>query len=183
MSLTLLGFVFFVIFVIYQLTRSSKRGYSPKKRQEQISSSSPLLYRRQKSLFTQAERSFLGTLEMAVTNDYRVLGKVRVADVITPIKGTSKDQWWTAFNKISAKHFDYVLCEKDTLNVVAAIELDDKSHNSEKRQQRDQLLDNACASANLMLIRFPAQHQYKVQDIRTRITAALNPVATFGSPG
>lgn len=177
MSLVL--FLLSIIVVGYLLTRSSKRGYSPKKQTESLSTH--FLYRRQKSLFTHAERSFLGTLELALPSNYRVLGKVRVADVITPVKGMSKDQWWTAFNKISAKHFDYVLCEKDTLNVVAAIELDDRSHDSDKRKQRDQLLDKACASANLTLIRFPAQQQYQVQDIQHRISGVLNPATSVGS--
>jgi uncharacterized protein with PIN domain len=33
-----------------------------------------------------------------------------------------------AFNRINANHFDFVLCDKDELAVVCAIELNDKSH-------------------------------------------------------
>lgn len=158
--------IFFPILALlaYLLFQSKKRD---------VSTSEVLLYRRQKTLFTKAERSFLGALELALPDNFRVLGKVRVADVITPVSGMSKKQWWIAFNKISAKHFDYVLCEKDTLNIVAAIELDDKSHGSEKQQRRDFLLNKACASANLKLIRFPAQHNYQIQDIQDRLTSHL----------
>ena len=60
-------------------------------------------------LFTPAERSFHGVLEQSLGGSAKVLGKVRVADVITPIKGLSRGEWQKAFNKISANHFDFVL--------------------------------------------------------------------------
>ncbi|MBK8605035.1 MAG: DUF2726 domain-containing protein [Saprospiraceae bacterium] len=44
--------------------------------------------------------------------------------------------------RITSKHFDYVLCSKDTLAVVAVIELDDRSHNLRKTYARDVLLRN-----------------------------------------
>jgi len=89
-------------------------------------------YRQLNPLFSAAERSFLGVLDKAVSDKNRVFGKVRVADILAPTKGMNRKNWQIAFNKISAKHFDYVLCSKDKLNVVAVIELDDKSHNTKK---------------------------------------------------
>lgn len=76
-------------------------------------------------LFSAAERSFLGVLDLAVAQQYRVFGKVRVADILLPAKGLNRSHWRIAFNKIAAKHFDYVLCDKETLAVIAMIELDD----------------------------------------------------------
>lgn len=139
---------------------SSEKGYS---------------YCQRGPLFTAAERSFLGVLDQAVSDNYRVFGKVRVADVITPAKGMKRKIWQIAFNKISAKHFDYILCSKDKLTVVAVIELDDKSHNSKKVIKRDSLLENACQSAELKLIRFQAKSGYQVQAVRETINSALMP--------
>lgn len=68
-------------------------------------------YRQRGALFTKAERSFLGVLEQSISDQYRVLGKVRVADILTPEKGMGRKHWQIAFNKISSKHFDYVLCK------------------------------------------------------------------------
>ena len=99
-------------------------------------------------LFTPAERSFFGVLNQAVNNDVLVFGKVRVADVITPRKGGVKGAWQRAFNKISAKHFDFVLCNKNDLSFVCGIELDDKSHNIAKQKSRDAFLESACKSAD-----------------------------------
>lgn len=89
-------------------------------------------YRKLDVLFTAAERSFLGVLKLAVTNEVEVFGKVRVADVITPRKGQSRSDWQKAFNKISSKHFDFLICNSDDLSLVCVIELNDKSHNSPK---------------------------------------------------
>lgn len=133
-------------------------------------------YRQRGPLFTKAERSFLGVLEQSISDEYRVFGKVRVADILTPEKGMDRKHWQIAFNKISSKHFDYILCRADTLDIVAVIELDDKSHRSKKAVSRDSLLDHACESANLKLIRFPAKSGYQVQALRAALEQALNPL-------
>ena len=85
-------------------------------------------YQLREALFTPSEIKFYRELEQAIGEQFIVFGKVRVADIITPEKSLSKSNWRTAFNKISAKHFDFVLCDKNTLRVGAVIELDDKSH-------------------------------------------------------
>ena len=106
-------------------------------------------------------------------DQYRILGKVRIADVITPEKGMNRKHWQIAFNRISAKHFDYLLCDKLTLEVIAAIELDDKSHKQTRTQQRDLLIEQACESAKLPLIRFDAKRSYQLELIRSTIHTAL----------
>jgi hypothetical protein len=65
-------------------------------------------------LFSNAERSFFGGLTQALGDEYVVMGKVRVADILSPQKGLNKSNWQTAFNKVASKHFDYVLCTRDT---------------------------------------------------------------------
>ncbi len=148
-----------LVVILTLLKRSAGKGYN---------------YRQSGKLFTAAERSFLGVIDQAISDKYRVFGKVRVADIITPAKGMSRKNWQIAFNKIAAKHFDYVLCSKDKLEVIAVIELDDKSHNSKKAIKRDSLLETACNSAELELIRFQAKSSYQVQAVREQIETALN---------
>ncbi|MGF1807490.1 DUF2726 domain-containing protein, partial [Aliivibrio sifiae] len=126
-------------------------------------------------LFTPAERSFFGVLQQAVaTDNVLVFGKVRVADVIAPEKGMTKSAWQTAFNKISAKHFDFILCNQDDLSVICAIELDDSSHNNAKRKSRDQFLESACESAHFPLIRVPAKQAYSIESIRYSLQSVLS---------
>jgi len=155
-------FLVIVVVILLGATKSPKeKGYA---------------YRQRGPLFTKAERSFLGVLEKSIEGKYRVYGKVRVADILSPEKGLDRKSWQVAFNKISAKHFDYVLCENSTLDIVAVVELDDKSHGSKKSVARDALLQKACESAKLKLIRFPAKANYQVPVVRANIEKALNPV-------
>lgn len=140
-----------------------------------IKESNHYKYERNKLLFSAAERSFLGSLDLAVADQYRILGKVRVADILSPAKGATRRNWRIAFNKIAAKHFDFVLCDKATLAVIAVIELDDKSHKQEKSITRDTFLNNACASAGLKIIRFEAKASYQPQAIRETINNFINP--------
>src|SRR5690349_3082483 len=80
------------------------------------------------TFFSPAERSFLGVLDQAIGAQYRVFGKVRVADVLSVIRNTDPAKRRSAFNRISAKHFDFIVCTPDDLRVLCAIELNDASH-------------------------------------------------------
>ncbi|MDJ0709575.1 MAG: DUF2726 domain-containing protein [Woeseiaceae bacterium] len=126
----------------------------------------PRNYELRRGLFTRAERSFLGVLDQAVGNDYRVFGKVRVADVLKVSREVPKAGWQAAFNKINGKHFDFVLADPATLDVKVVIELNDKSHRSEKRAARDQFIRETCAGADLRLIEVEAKRAYSVAEVR-----------------
>lgn len=104
------------------------------KPQKQHSAGYP--YSKNQTLFSPAERSFLGVLEQAVGEDYRIFGKVRVADVVSVKSLSHRNAWQQAFNRISAKHFDFILCAKGDLAIAAAIELDDKSHPAQTQRTR-----------------------------------------------
>lgn len=117
-------------------------------------------------LFTPAERSFLGVLEQVTNNSAKIFGKVRVADVVAPEKSLSRSNWQIAFNKISRKHFDFLLCRNDDLSVICAIELDDSSHQSKKRQQRDNFLNGVCDAAGIPLIQIPAKSGYIIDEVK-----------------
>ena len=124
-------------------------------------------------LFSPAERSFLGVLSLATGEDTQIFAKVRVADVITPTKGSPKSQWQIAFNKISSKHFDYVLCDKKDLSVMCVVELNDRSHHSKNRRERDAFLTTACQSAGLPLIMIPARRTYTVHEVSAALEGIL----------
>lgn len=158
MDINTTAFVIIVVLtVLYFLTGSLKK---PKK-------SVMLHYEQRGELLSPAERSFYGVLEQAINEDVKIFAKVRIADVLTPTASLNKSHWQTAFNKISAKHFDYVLCCKATMKVMAVVELDDKSHHSKAAKRRDLLVDEACASANLRLVRFTAKETYQIDLVKT----------------
>lgn len=130
-------------------------------------------YSRNRVLLSPAERSFFGALEQAVGGEYRIFGKVRVADIVSVNRMSDRRAWQRAFNRISAKHFDFVLCAKDDLAVVAVIELDDKSHEQRKRKERDTFLVGLCQAISLPLVQVPVQRAYSLPELRAQVFSAL----------
>ncbi|MGV2703290.1 UNVERIFIED_CONTAM: DUF2726 domain-containing protein [Aeromonas salmonicida] len=159
-TLVVSGLVLLVLLLLVVFWTRSKRGKA-------------LPYDLQEALFSPAERSFLGVLDLAVGDKARVFAKVRVADVLTPQAGLGKSKWQQHFNKISAKHLDYLLCHPADLSFICAIELDDSSHRHQKRKARDLFLKTACDSAGLPLLQIPASAHYQVEELREQILPLL----------
>lgn len=147
---------------------------------------SDLPYEKKESLLTDAERSFLGVLEQAIGDRFRIYAQVRLADLLFVKAGTDKSKRTAAQNRINGKHADFVLCDPKTLEIICAIELDDSSHQRASRKERDAFLEKACATAGLPLARFPAKSGYVVTEVRTEIFALLGiiaePVVTAAAP-
>lgn len=165
-SLVLLAIVVFVVLIVLAVLKS-KQGGGPGK--------IGFPYQPAKPLFSAAERSFLGVLDQAVGPEHRVFGKVRVADVAAVKSGLGNSARQGALNRIAAKHFDFLVCRSGDLAVVCAVELNDKSHSSQRAQARDELLANVCGVINLPLLTVPAKAAYSPQDVRAQFLAAVEP--------
>jgi hypothetical protein len=95
--------------------------------------------------------------------------KVRLADVIRPEKGMDRRAYTGAFNRISRKHLDFVLCNPATLAIRAAVELDDGSHQRDSRKKRDRFIESALERAGIPLHRFSVQRGYEIESIRNAL--------------
>lgn len=82
--------------------------------------------------------------------EHIVLGQVQLSRLLGVKKGNSAQSWLNRINRMSA---DFVVCNKDS-SIVAVIELDDASHNGEKRQQADAKKDKALAAAGIKIHRW-----------------------------
>lgn len=120
-------------------------------------------------LLTSAERSFLGVLEQAVGGQYRIYAQVRLADLLAVESGISRSARATAQNRINGKHADFVLCDKESLEIICAIELDDAFHQRAHRQERDRFVEESCRAACLPLARFAAKASYSIRDVQEAI--------------
>lgn len=125
------------------------------------------------ALLTPAERAFFAVLQRALAPDYHIFAKVRLADIIVVKAGLSNQRRCAAFNRISAKHADFVACDPRTFRIVGVIELDDSSHRAARRQQRDQFMDAALAAASVPILRVPAQRSYSTSTLREQTEAAF----------
>lgn len=131
--------------------------------------SSTAAYEAVPALLTPAERSFFGVLQQALASDYQVFAKVRLADIVRPVRNPSRSGWQSAFNRITGKHVDFVLCDSERLGVVGVIELDDRTHDRFERGLRDNLVDSALADAGIPVLRVSARQSYSPAQIREQV--------------
>ena len=131
-------------------------------------------YTRKKSVFTVAERSFYGVLKEVVGDNADIFAKIRVADIVSPNKKLDRSDWQRAFNRVSGKHFDFVICDKNTLSVLCVIELNDSSHNSARRMQRDEFLQFVCNSAGIPLLFLKAKSGYSPAELKQVLSSYIN---------
>lgn len=81
----------------------------------------------------------------------RICPKVRLLDLVEPKKGTDSKQRQALLNKVQSKHVDFVICD-EKLNVRLILELDDSSHDTEDRQQRDSFVDSVLTGAGYKIL-------------------------------
>jgi hypothetical protein len=120
------------------------------------------------TLLTAAEQKFYEALDAAIDGRLLILSKVRVADLLI-VSSSSSSARYRVFRSIACKHVDFVLAEAENLHPLAAIELDDSSHQRADRRLRDQLLDDLFEKAALPLIRFRAAATYSPRRIEERV--------------
>jgi hypothetical protein len=137
-------------------------------------------YQQAKALFSPAERSFLVVLDQAMGPERRVFGKVRVADIAIVKSGLSNSARQSALNRIAAKHFDFVVCRANDLAVLCVVELNDKSHSSQRAKARDRFLAKVCETINLPLLTVPAKQSYSAQELRAQLLAVISPAPLAG---
>lgn len=128
-----------------------------------------LPYVREATLLSPAERSFFGVLEGVVGEKYRILAKVRLADVLKVKSGQTPSERTSAQNKIDRKHVDFLLCRPCDFGIAGAIELDDASHNRPDRVERDEFLAEAFRVAGIPLVRFAAKRAYTIQEVQNAL--------------
>ena len=103
-----------------------------------------------RSILTQNEYYAFKELQKIIKDkDYMICPKVRLLDIIEPIKGQKKFK--TLFYKVQSKHVDFVICDQEA-HIKAIIELDDGSHDKEDRKERDRFVDEILRSVGYTVI-------------------------------
>ncbi len=131
-----------------------------------------LPYTKVPAVLTTAELAFYSALREAVGDQWVVLAKVRLGDVIDVPLGTTDRQ--AHRNRIDRKHLDFVLCSPADFVPALAIELDDSSHERfDRRRRRDAFVDSALAAAGLPILRVPVRLVYDPAELRAQIDERL----------
>lgn len=115
-------------------------------------------YRRRK-LMTDNEEEFFGRLVVALPDHY-IFPQVAMSAMLQPASSDGKTARSDRL-RIAQQRVDYVVCTK-SCEVVAVVELDDRTHSQTKDQVRDARLDQA----GIRTVRFQARNKPKVEAIR-----------------
>jgi very-short-patch-repair endonuclease len=87
-----------------------------------------------------------------------ILGQRFVAMVQIPlaslvgVRNTNDAIYMAHFGRIKSKRVDYVICRKEDLKPLLALELDGSSHNKEERKERDHFVDSVYTSIGLAFL-------------------------------
>ena len=137
-----------------------------------------IFYKREK-IFSKTEIQFLAILEQIIVNpDLKIFGQVAIEEIITVDYSKTKEfkNRQIARNKINRRRFDYVIVNKNDYSTVCVIELNDKSHNQPKRQQRDEALRAICKDVNLPLIEITAAMQYDTGAVMRKMPFSVSKI-------
>ncbi len=114
-------------------------------------------------------RAFFGLLEIAVRDHLTIMPSMPVADVLEP-KGWG--QKWL-LKKIRSRQVDYILCDRRSLEIKAAVLLESKSP-SRSDKKISQLMHSIFDSADLPLLEYRFKPCFDVPTLRREILSAAN---------
>ncbi|HEY3310777.1 MAG TPA: DUF2726 domain-containing protein [Anaerolineales bacterium] len=138
-------------------------------------------YSKRDDFLSPAELSFYLVLKNSVADFAIVCPKVALGDLFY-VKSKDNSLYRTYTNKIDRKHVDFLLCESKTVRPVLGIELDDKSHQRQDRQERDDFVEAVFSAAKLPLLRIPVKHTYSVTEVTSQVLAYIGKTVQPSTP-
>ena len=110
--------------------------------------------------------------------NFVLLSKVRLADFIQPLNTSNRSDFLHWFNRIAAKHVDFLVCDPKTIKPLCAVELDDYTHQYKSRQERDEFVDNVYRSMQLPILHiYEVREKYVYKDLVEALNIQLEPEA------
>jgi len=129
-------------------------------------------YTSKEYLITQNENQFYNTLSNMVGAQYVIFPQIHLSAIVDhKVKGQN---WKGAFSHINSKSVDYVVCTKQDLKPVCAIELDDSTHNREDRRLRDIEVDRILEQAHLPLIHISISDSKNADAVKEYLSRILH---------
>src|SRR6056297_3915818 len=170
----IIAYIAYKLFIVIK-SKKGKNNISKEKIDEQRDKDYPdyMPYQKKKFFLSKAENNFYKVLRAALKDtEYYISIKAKLIDFITVTKHPERQKF---FNKIKSKHVDFLICNNDKyFNPILAIELDDKSHESGERKERDEFVDAVFRNAGLPIIHMKASNTYNLNEIRKEIAEKLN---------
>ncbi len=138
-----------------------------------VDNSNPYPFSKKQTIYSSTERSFYQLLEKAVGNDYKILTRVKLTDIVETKGAASSKNKRAALIKANAKSVDFVLCDKKTLAISGVIDLINNSSKDGHRAKSDWFVNGTLEAAAIPHIRIKIKAGYKVEDIRNCVLFKL----------
>lgn len=152
-SLILLVIIIIVIAIVVKLSANIKPSGNQ---------STAYSYVSRNSIMTQRESKFFRRLSEAFQTEYFIFPQVHLPALLD-YRGNDQKKKWSAFLHINRKSVDYILCDKNTLQPICAIELDDWTHTRKSRIERDEEVERILSEARMPLIRIKDPEELDVE--------------------
>ena len=129
-----------------------------------------LPYRLRDDFLSAGELAFYRVLVTAVDGKATILTKVNLADVFFVARPNENAGYR---NRIDRKHVDFLICDTTGMRPLVGVELDDRSHQSARRQERDRFVEQVFEIAGLPLVRVPLRSSYSVNELAVLLAPHL----------
>ncbi len=147
-----------------------------------VSHGNPFPFNKKNSLFTQVERSYLNLLEQAVKGKYKVISRVKMADILELKSNVDAKSRIAASVKLNAKYLDFVLCDPEDMSIVAAVDLVNNNSKDGHKAIPDWFVSGAFEAAGIPYVRMKIKAGYSIADIQQGLAAKLGQQALKPEP-
>lgn len=161
-----------IISIVFIFTIALAKLFIQKK-ERQINLS---LYQRKDRVMNESEQALFINLQKSLGYTHIVLSKVRMEDFIEVNKDANAHNKWGLRGRIKSRHVDFLICDCATTKPLLAIELDGKSHNGAKQQNRDHFINELYEVINLPIEHIPVGANFLESSQRIKETL-LNKVS------
>lgn len=128
-------------------------------------------YTRKQFFLTAAERDCFNALVLAAGTEFHVFAQVHLPTILDhTVRG---QDWRAALAHINRKSVDFVLCDKERLAPLLAIELDDRSHERPDRQTQDREVERILEEAGMPLLRLQNHASFDPVELAEKVRNAV----------
>ncbi|WP_106764174.1 DUF2726 domain-containing protein [Pseudoruminococcus massiliensis] len=129
--------------------------------------SQKFIYNPKPSLITEAEKGFYNVIKELIPDNYLLFPQINLAAVI------SKDDDSSHFQNELFRNIDFLITDSEFKPLIF-IEINDSSHNSNQRKERDQKVHNICEEAGIPIITLWTSYGVNKEYIKKRIDTTLS---------
>ncbi|MCJ8318606.1 MAG: DUF2726 domain-containing protein [Colwellia sp.] len=159
MELILFALISLIVIVTVLATRLSDNSF-------------PFPFDSKRSIFTPAEKNFQHLVEQAMGSKYRILNRVKLSDVVNIRNGISTRASQVAATKASSKYLDFVICDRNSMKLLGAIDLVDTQGKGYKIK-KDWFVSGTLEAAAIPHIRIKVKANYTIDEIKACINSRL----------